>query len=494
MTMSSKSSFSPFSPFDLERLRKAGWPNLPGAESGPPAPARVPFTCFAFQVLDADVLGSIEASPWPAAGVLRLAAPWLEQRTIYRDVGPVGVSDRVAFLQLTPVDVQDDVLDLPLLLYQAIVDSEGDDRGPDSDNRFVAEGEAWARAALGRMPSGVFEAWQGCRAARIAQVQDRLVRGFLVPPAVVERIVGVPLIATRGLFPVGHDALRLEESARRAAEALATAKAAAEAIRMEAMRAKSIGALGLEVLAVRKGRLAVQPEPFVTSAPLWEDATSLYYGFRKVMGLELPVGLDVDGVRVLGAEEFAPLTMSSPISEASSHAIGFTTMLREKYGVGLDLGPVDDAFWTDRHLFRARELARQHAGVFLAHPTQSNAWRAGWLVELLVMGLLTRPDIATDLLLTELDGIFSRRRPPLKIPTNMHMREAKFAASDSEYFRGLARPETGHTPHARFTSSDLPSVVDRAHVAVLAANAASRGIISVGALIEPPATKKPAKP
>jgi hypothetical protein len=482
MTMSSR---SPFSPFELDRLRKLGVPNLPGEPSGPPAPARVPFTCFRFQVLDADVLGSIEASPWPASGILRLAAPWTEARTIYRD-GPVGVSDRVAFLLLEPTDAVDDALDLPLALYQAIVDDAGDDQGPDSTGLWLVEGAAWARAALARMPSSVFEKWQGCQSARIAQVQDRLVRGFLLPPGEVERITKTPLTTTRGLFPIGHDANRLEESAHAAAEATALAEAAAEALRVESRRPRSVASFGLECIAVSKSRIGVSPEPFVTSAPLWEDEGARYYGFRKILALELPVGLDVEGIRVLGAEEFAPLNLSNPILDATSHALGFITMLRERYGVGLDFGPVDDARWSDRGLPRARELARQHASAFLAHPTQSTAYQSGLLVEWVVRGLLVRPDIASEILLTELDGIFSRRRPPLRIPTNMHIREARLGESESTY----ARPETAFTPSARFNSDDLPSRTDRVVVGNLAANAAVRGIVSVGALLEPPQTKK----
>jgi len=438
----------------------------------------VPFTCFRFQVLDADVLGSIEASPWPASGILRLAAPWTEARTIYRD-------GRVAFLLLEPTDAVDDALDLPLALYQAIVDSEGDDAGPDSTDLWLAEGEAWARAALVRMPSGVFERWQGCRAARLAQVRDRLLRGYLMPPGVVERITGVPITEVRGLFPIGHDANRLAEAARAAADALATAKAAAETIRIEAARPRSLAELGIEMVAARKDRTdtATTLEPFPIS-PVGETEEEVLYAWKSIPAMELPA-FSINGVRSLAAAEFPPAPMG-PVLEASPHVLGFLTRIRARFGVGLDFGPVDDSLWTDRHVTRARELARQHAGLFLAHPTPHTAWRSGWLVELLVRGLLVRPDIAAELLLAELDGLFSRRRPPLRVPTDMHIREARFAAAESTY----ARQETGYTPSAQFTSGDLPSRTDRAVVGALAANAAARGIISVGALLEPLPAKR----
>jgi hypothetical protein len=395
----------------------------------PPAPVQAPrpFQCFRFATLDADVLRSVESGVWPEQGVLRLAAPWTEPRDISHEGKP--------FMRLEPCDFDPNANDATGALYGAILADAGTaiELGETSD-RWLAEGESWAQGALSVAPTDVFECFSHRRETFVMQVADRLAHSYLLPAAEVERITGVKTVSTWTLWPAGHDANRLAAAATAREEVRRQADEQAERERIEAARPVTADQLGAELVAMRRDRLAVDPQsgapapPWSNAVPLWSTDSELIYAFRALVGLPLPADYAGDGLRVLAPTTIVPRSCR-PIPAATVAVWRFACALAQR-GTG-DLGPVAADKWSDAGMARARELAAQWAHAALV-PSHETGWRLKWLAECIVRGCLVRPDRAEAVIREAAD------------PRNSHIME---------------------------------------HVALIALGAASGGVVSPGCLI-----------
>jgi hypothetical protein len=134
--------------------------------------------------------------------------------------------------------------------------------------------------------------------------------------------------------------------------------------------------------------------------------------------------------------------------------VAYCQQQRKRHGGKvIDRGPVNR--WSEEGIESARELAHAHAPVFVRLVLGPDAWRAEWLVEVLVRGLRVRPDVAAGLILDRCD----------------------------EYLLAF--------PGAPWSVVGCERVLPSERVEGLAVAAAAGGHVSVGALLdEPPAPPK----
>jgi hypothetical protein len=446
-------------------------------QSAPPPPAPIPFTCFEFEVMDESVLRSVEAGPWPVAGVLRLNAPWLEPRTISH----AGT----AFLHLTPVDMQGDAMDLTSALYKAIVDDAGDDAQPEPSHEWATQAETWARPALARLPSSPLDRWRGERAARIAQVQDRLLRGFQLDPGTVQRITDTPVGSTRGLIPVGHDSARLAEAKRIAEEAAKVAETAAVARAVEDARPTTWREIGGQAIRCARERFgAVTSEPYPGAMLVDDDEKTMVYAWRTMPGLEIPAFDDPAGIATVDRDAPVP-TLRLPLPEIDLNAVRFIREVRRRT-MQIDASPIAD--FSDRGIKRARELVANGAIVFEKQLNETWSWRRGYLLEQIVRGCCVRPDIATQMVVEHLDRSFMGRQLPMTHPTQWTAQERALAGTPH------AQPDRASVDIPTFTDRERPSRSQWKDIAQLAANAADTGEVNPGELLEDAPRDPPAPP
>ena len=402
--------------------------------------------------------------------------------TLTKDGAPIAV--------ISPTDAgRKPASDLAIQAYEQLVLEHGTEDAGDVSGAWDDEGAAAMQAAMpdAEMCGAQLRVWRGEIESRLRQV-EAIGRWYGMTPEAIEAVTGRPYVARRSMLPPCGMAKTLDERQRLADEVAARAQAAAEAAFAESQRPKSLAELRIDAVECAKSRSVMASEPFFGAQLLYETATGFVYGWRTILGLELPP-FDVCGVRSLPQTSLAPL-QTLPVPEPSPAALGFVKGMRAEHGKGYDLGPIARARFTDRGIPLARELAREHSSSYVA-PGHLNAWRSLWLVEAVVRGCLVQPDLATKLLLEAFGEADMNRHPPMRMPTKFHMREVVLGREVDlngrpvdPFYKGAARPETGYTVQQRFEpAANSAGEIDLGN---LAAGFAARGEISVGVLIEVP--------
>jgi hypothetical protein len=345
----------------------------------------------------------------------------------------------VAFLKLEPQDSTDDAIDPTRALNEPIVDDAGFDVEPlETSDRWLAEAERFSAPSVAAAPNDPFEELTGRRATYLAGVGARLYWSFCLPIETVARLTGVAFTPGRSLWPARYDADKLAEAQRVREEAEKVEEDKRAAKKAEIERLKTIEEVGAQVVAVSKDRphSGDGPAPWKGAALLWSTDSELFYGFRKLRGLDLP---ELGGeLRVLAASDFVPATCA-PVPEANASALGFARYARQHAG-SPGRGPIEQ--WSTEGLARAKELAAQFAPTFL-YGTKAYLW--GHCAECLVRGLLVFPTMAESLIRAAIRAEEIRRSPPIKVPSQFAERASyRGARLRRSLFGGTRNPDDRH--------------------------------------------------
>jgi hypothetical protein len=445
--------------------------------AAPPAtPASPALAHFAMEILD--VAAQRARDPiLPPQPIVRLDAAWPEAVTVTRE-------GRDLF-RLVQTDPDQSALDLSHDVYTDIVDALGDDAMPEPRADFIAEGEAWARAALTDLPHGDLAGWRGEPRARMEMVASRLARSYCLPPGEVERIVGIAP-PPRGLYPVSQDYDRLAELRRVAEERKRAAAEAAARVQVEIVRDRTFAELGVCVVAVKIGRLADGLVPARASAPShrWRAAEAwpgarvvfttddeVFYGFRAVPGVSMP-RFERDGVRSVDASGIAPASMGEVV-EADGAAMQF--MADRKREAGEDFGAVR-RLRAEVYPATAAFIAK-HAPLLL-NPSLGYPHRLTLFAEQVVRiaDHALRPDAALRAIGPVLDARFRALHPPIEVPAGAIV-------------RNLMTGEVAERPKRelpRFVDDELPSKSAVQWLGAALVRATQRGdFVPAGATLEP---------
>ena len=336
-------------------------------------------------------------------------------------------------VRIEPVDQGTPIVgDLSIDAYECLIKEHGAADTGDVSGEWDDDGARAVREAVhdSAMRGQQLRVWRGEVESRIRQA-EAIGRWFGMSPAAIAAVTGRPYIPRASMLPTCDRARDL--TAKREASELAARQEAeqAAALAREAARPRTLMELGIEAVAVRRDRVVVAPEPFAGAALLWSTDVEHVYGWRHLLGLELPAG-EVDGIRVLGRDELAPPTCR-PVPEPTLAAVGFAMSLRARLGA-FSTGPVLE--FTDAALDAGRALAAASVRYLIASPT-ADYWRAGYLVRVLVRRMQIRPDVAVHVLLEAADREHTRRNPPVRLPTIHAQREYALSGTD------MGRPDTG---------------------------------------------------
>jgi hypothetical protein len=387
-----------------------------------------------------------------------------------RESCTVKSADGQDILRLDPAEPSSSAVYAPRSLSTAVLEAIGVVPGIiERNDRHRAAGEAWARDALRAAPSDPFEPLTGRRAVFLSTVKDRLVWSFRLPDATANEILGAeaPELPVRSLWN-GQDALRLDEEIRVREEQVRAEQERARVAVVEAQRPRTCAELGVAVVAIKRDRPSADNlAPWKDATPLWFDETEIFYGFRSLLGLQVPSYKDA-GLRVLEPSELVP-PHCLPVSDINVSALGWTRWMISKYGIG-DRGPIST--WSTEGLPEGERLAAKFAPSFL-NPRQSFLW--GHLVEVLVRGLRIYPVQTERLIRSALRALEIQRSPPIRVPTQHAERERALAGTD------FARPDEAMREIATIDLT-APSIIDP-QIAAFCIEAARCGSVGAGALL-----------
>jgi hypothetical protein len=348
-------------------------------------------------------------------------------------------------------------VDLTATIYAAVLEHAGHDvDAGEGDGRWAEEAEQWARACLAAAPRDPFEPMTRRAQTYRQSILDRLVRSFELLDVTARSIVGPSVeLPARSLWS-GEDRQRLVtlEAARLANEA--RAKASKEAAVVEVQRPKTVGELGLEVIAVRRDRLAKSPEPFDGAVRIGETRDELFFGFRRLLALDLP-SYAGDGLRVLGSTDVLPFPVPV-VPNITSQALHFVRFMRRQHGQGLELGAI--ARWSLDGIDRAKAIAAEYAPTLFVPRL---AFMSSYVMELLVRGLTLEPRWAEQIVREATYAIEVARAP------RVFKKTSKIGAPFGEAVESHEAPP--------------PMSGVQAELAQLAMAAANGGSVSAGALI-----------
>jgi hypothetical protein len=297
------------------------------------APEAKPETCnlglVSVEIIDDEAARELDPTLRHGA-VLRIDAPWTERVVVARDGREL--------LALTPTDGGQPASDPSWALYQLVCESLGHkDAPPEPSEEYAPEASAWISGALGLPPTSPMAAWTGKPRARRAQLAGRLRTSFGLPESLVEKLVGAPLETPPlpSLWPAAHDAHRIAEQRRAAADAEASASARAKAGAEEANRLRTPAELRAVVLEFRVGGISGPPHAgAMTAAWVPPDGRGWCALYEQIPGLPMPV-LSLETVRV-SPPSAAIVPPSARVSRWNDSHYDFTLRMIE-----LDRGTVD---------------------------------------------------------------------------------------------------------------------------------------------------------
>jgi hypothetical protein len=415
----------------------------------------------------------------------------------------------VEAFRLTPIDAGTPTTGhIGLDFFDLICEQQGfADSGEDAGEAWVKEGTAAMEAAMPTGASGGgLAAWRGENEAARLQAQA-IGRWYGMTAEEIMKVTGVPFVVRKTMLEPMARARVLSEARAEADANAAAARASATRVKIEAERPKTWLELGAQGLRVKRDRCGVvAPEPFVGACLLHDTADSLVFGWRPLPGLSVPAGFYDAGIEVIPLDEIAPqLELRPPlgrvaIPELDTRALVFVRALRAKAMV-IHAGPIAKAAFGDRGLVRACQLADEYADIFLRPVTVPNGWRRGWLLEAIVRGCLVRPDLATMIVYSVLGKSFDQNHSVVKWPTQWAPFEKAAEAMKSRpgYEHVSTNPERATRDISLFLADARPAPGatsgNAGDVGTLAANAAMRGGINPGELLdEPTSAPKPDAP
>ena len=396
-------------------------------------------------------------------------------------------SDGSPLFTLTPVEAGTPPTgDLSLAAYELVTSQHGhdDDTGETSDHWVLEGHEAMAAALEGleSLGSGL-KGWRGEPESRLRQV-EAIGRWYGLTPARIAEITGRPFVARKSLLPTCGMARQLD--AQRADHVVAQRQAAVatESARVEALRPRTLAELGVEGICVRRDRVATDAlanphngdaPPWFGAFPLFVSNAEVWWGWKSVAGLELPA-FDEHGARSLRGDLLVPPGMREPV-ELTAPAFAFLRALRQRFGVGLDFGPVASFIEpTVEVLARAKAIARRHVRAFSDVPPMTIIHVQRIAADLIVRGLLIDPIAATVVLYSEMDLEWEKRTPQQFIPATVPM-----SPSSAPIARGRIPLDRAPRPSGELKTGG-------GWVADLCVESAHGGCVSVGALLNAPAT------
>ena len=352
---------------------------------------------YAIEKLDAAALNDLDPL-WPA--VFPLWADLADGAELTHDGAPIGRIKRSE-------ESRRRAGDLALRGYELLVEQHGKDDDGETDDRWTSEGMAAMRTVLVDMaPLGSLGDWRGEREVRFRQA-EAVGRAYGMAGDAVASVTERPFTKRRSLLTACSAARALEQRARIAAEAARVAKASHEAARVEAARPRTCRELDIEIISVdaspaRGPRFIENPRdgrqinaalaPFEGAGLAWMTDTHLFFGFRRIAGLDIPL-FDHLGVRVLGRDEPVPPTVR--VREPTREDAGFAMSARARHCDASVLGPIAHERFSAVAIDRARALAMQWVSQ-VGNVTSTTAWRWYWALEAAVRGLLVRPDVAAS--------------------------------------------------------------------------------------------------
>lgn len=375
---------------------------------------------------------------------------------------------------------------LSIAAYEALVAACGYDDDGETSPRYEAEGRAAMQEAL--PPDSMLtpvRTWRGEVEARLRQA-EAIGRSYGMSASAIEAVVGRPFVARRSLLPPMARARELDAQRTVAEEQAAVAVAIAAPA-----KPRTAAELGIDGVAVRLSRLGiVAPEPFPGARTLWVSAEERFYGWLALPGMRTPT-FDRDGVRSLRADELVPLDAQRVLEPGWAELHWLRARRAE---AGLDFGAMTD-FANDVSDV-AREFVAKHAGTVLA-PPYPRAWIVDYVVEVLVRAAETRlrPDLAAELLLGAMDGVFKAQHAPFNTPTATAGMVHALRNSPITHFSQLVTPAIelkASKPHPRYLPEELPSHACRANIAARCVQAAMHGeFVAVAESLRPASATVP---
>lgn len=402
---------------------------------------------------------------------------------------------------LEPVEAGQRTADLgpSLDLYEAIVAALGTEEDGKVDDRWIAEGSAAMHRVLAHVPKATLALWR--RENEVVRRQaENVGRAYGMPADAIEAIVQRPFIARAGLLQSGSKAKDLAELAKDAKKREERALREFEEAERERLRPRTTGELEIECIAIRNDRLGGAHPPYAAPGgvpyPLWSTSEETVYGYKHVLGLELPV-IAQDGVRVLGRDEIVP-PGAIPATEPTSHAVGFAIDVRNRFCKTLDFGPI--AHFTDAGHARAIEIVVAFRD-WLIHSDFMHGWKVGHVCQLVTRGCLVRPDYAASLLIAARDGVLAELYSVQSVPIDpsrdiaLASERAKLGPAEQKHGRLLTGQEVisqlEDHEWSRKRTIDLahplargPSELASDPIAVLCVNASAGGHVGAGELLE----------
>jgi hypothetical protein len=315
-----------------------------------------------------------------------------------------------------------------------------------------------------------------------------------MPPSAIESVTLRPFVARRGLLPTGCRARELDEHQRDAEKREDRARLDLEAAEREAKRPRTLYEWGVDAIAIRHDRLGGDHfiGHFWGGIELWRTDVETVYGFKRMEGLAVPA-FSQDGIRSLGPQEVEPVGTRFA-TEHTQGSAAFFIDLRARFA-GLDLGPIDPSRFTSSGYARALELVTEHSDWLAGYGTV-HTWRIVHVVQMVVRGLLLRPDLAASLLTAARDGALDELNKPQLLDPAL----AIAIANERAFEQAQLGPDT-RQPHEwelkskrelRFAAPARPPLPSDP-IAALCVKATDGGHVGAGELLDSAGQEEKAK-